>query len=174
MFKSTIAAGFLLAFAFVIGTSTVAAQDDINTGEAFIGFMHKRSDGDGFNGINGSATYNFHKYVGAKFDVSWSKGPDSILFGRPTDTTYMGGVQFKDNSKEGSTVKPFAHVLLGGNRQSISSFSETGFTMAVGGGIDVKVSDRMSIRLIQADYQPVWVDGSSTNQTRFSFGVVFN
>lgn len=174
MFKSIITAAFLLMFSFMVGATAVSAQEDINTGELFVGFLHKRSGDEGFNGINAAGVYNFHKYMGAKFDFGWSKGPDTVLFGRPTDTTYMGGLQFKDNSKDGSAVKPFGHVLVGGNSQKILGLSETGFSMAVGGGIDIKVTDKISIRAIQADYQPVWVSGERINQSRFSFGVVFN
>lgn len=174
MFKTIITAAFLFVFSFVIGASNVSAQDDFKTAEGYVGFLHKRSSSEGFNGINAAGVYNFHKYMGAKFDFGWSKGPEQFLFGRPTDTTYMGGIQFKDNSTEGSTVKPFAHVLVGGNTQKFAAFSETGFTMAVGGGIDIKVNDNISIRAIQADYQPVWVNSERINQTRFSVGVVFN
>lgn len=174
MFKSIITAALLTGFIFLAGVGTASAQEDFKKAEGFVGFMHKRSSDEGFNGINAAAVYNFHKYMGAKFDVSWSKGPDTVLFGRPTDTTYMGGLQFKDNSEEGSVVKPFAHVLLGGNNQKFLSFSETGFTMAVGGGLDIKVTDGVSIRAIQADYQPVWINGGRVNQTRISVGVVFN
>lgn len=174
IFKASVAAVFALVFFFGLGAVTTAAQDDFGRAETFVGFMHKRSGGDGFNGINASGVYNFHKFAGAKFDVSWSKGPDTLIGERVSDATFMGGIQFKDNREEGSVVKPFGHVLFGANRQSISLAGETGFSMAVGGGIDVKVRDNFSIRLIQADYQPVWVDGGRVNQGRFSFGVVFH
>ena len=178
---------FAIAFGFLfIGAGSVSAQDEINKAEFFGGFMHKRSEGDGINGINVSGTYNFHHYLGIKGDFSWGKKDEFSA------TTYMGGLQLKDNRKNESMIKPFAHVLMGGQRWAIdysgtpvmlvdspagiapSSVSETGFSMAFGGGIDIKVSERMSIRAIQYDYNPVWIDSNRYDTNRFSFGIVIN
>jgi len=183
--KTIIRTAIVAVFMFVISVPFVAAQDEINQGEFFGGFMHKRVDGEGINGINLSGTYNFHSYLGVKGDFSWGKKDEFSA------TTYMGGVQMKDNRKNDSMVKPFAHVLmgvqrcklefdgLGGSMEGpqgvfIGEVTNSGFSMAFGGGIDIKVSDRMSVRAIQYDYNPVWVDGTRFNTNRFSFGVVIH
>lgn len=161
--------------ALVAATPSTFAQksDDYGKAEGFVGYMYKNVEGDNFNGFNAAAVGNFHKFVGGKFDFSYSKGPD--IFGtRPDSFTYMGGLQFKDNRIDGSKVRPFAHVLLGGETQRFAGISDSAFTMAVGGGLDYKVSDRYSIRMIQADYQPAFANGATTNQTRLSFGIVFH
>ena len=183
--KTIIRTAIVAAFMFVVSVPFVAAQDEINKGEFFGGFMHKRVEGEGFNGFNVSGTYNFHHYLGIKGDFSWAK-KDPV-----SATTYMAGVQMKDNRKNDSMVKPFAHVLIGAQRWAIDTGSmvalgidapqgisapaaQTGFSMAFGGGIDIKVSDRVSIRAIQYDYNPVWIDGNRGDTNRFSFGFVIN
>jgi opacity protein-like surface antigen len=178
---------FTIAFGFLfIGAGSISAQDEINKGEFFGGFMHKRAEETGLNGINVAGTYNFHTYLGIKGDFSWGT-KDGF-----SSTTYMGGLQLKDNTKNDSMIKPFAHVLMGGQRLKQdfsgmitlgvdspagiipSEITETGFSMAFGGGIDIKVSDRMSIRAFQYDYNPVWLDGGRLDTNRFSFGIVIN
>ena len=64
-------------------------------------------------------------------------------------------------------VTPFVRALAGlaNNRLSIEapapvgsdSISLTDFTLLVGGGLDVRVGERVSLRLIQFDYNPVFV-----------------
>jgi len=193
MIRSILKMAAVVAFIFVVSVPFVVAQDEINKGEFFGGFMHKRTEGIGLNGINVAGTYNFHKYLGIKGDFSWGTGSpaDVPIVESYSLTTYMGGIQIKDNSKDGSMVKPFAHVLLGIQRQNISyggtpllgvdspqgglgDSSTSGFSMAFGGGIDIKVSDRVSIRAIQYDYNPIWIDGNRGDTNRFSFGVVIN
>lgn len=180
---------FAIAFGFLfIGAGSVSAQDEISKGEFFGGFMHKRGEGDSANGFNVAGTYNFHRLLGVKGDFSWAKKSPTTL------TTYMGGLQIKDNTKNESMIKPFAHVLVGAQRYSfegvvapplsvdspqgilVLSGSETGFSMAIGGGIDIKVSDRVSVRAFQYDYNPVWLDnlGGRQDLNRFSFGIVIH
>lgn len=87
------------------------------------------------------------------------------------DYKYMGGLQFKDNSTE-KKIKPFAHALfgiaqqttnfhnlgqqrtnlIGGNRE----IKNNSFSMALGGGLDIRVSKRIDIRVVQFDYNPVF------------------
>ena len=99
----------------------------------------------------------------------------------------------------GDRVSGFGHVLVGGaniHREIVStpvtpvppginplSFedSETSFAMAAGGGLDIHVTDNVSIRAIQADYLMTRYDegrtftssADSQHNMRLSFGVVF-
>jgi opacity protein-like surface antigen len=150
-----------------------------------------------FNGVNVSGVYNFSKYVGVKGDfsthhkklidtvINFTVGPGPIpppvrVEVKASVQNYLGGIQIKNNSTEGR-VKPFAHALIGAARVkarasfSGSSFndSQTGLSMAFGGGIDVRVNKRISIRLIQADYNPIRIDGETSNLFRIGAGIVF-
>lgn len=154
------------------------------------------------HGFNASAAWNLHRYVGLKFDVS-THGRERALangFGdvaglRLRTTQFLGGVQIKDNSTGGGRFRPFAHALVGVAHQSISPTTSVSFVplqkgsindpaMAIGGGIDVNVSKRIALRLIQVDYDPIFrrdhrfpistLRGRTQNNFRAGFGIVFH
>ena len=124
-------------------------------------------------GFELAITRNFHKYVGAKFDYSLHLREDN--FSRPAgsgtvDSTiqnFLGGIQVKNNMEDGPRFKPFGHALFGVAVQKvdvdspqlpavfgISDFhvNETSFAMAFGGGVDIKLNDRIDIRAGQIDW----------------------
>ena len=183
----------LLALLALILASTPAAlaqADDYNKYEFFGGYSTMQFDSaagetnnanvndvfgekNTLRGFNLGLTRNVHRYVGVKFDYSLHLREDN--FSRPlgsgtVDTTvqnFLGGLQFKDNSKEGPRFKPFGHTLVGVAVQKIDVDSpqlpavfgvndfhvnETSFAMAFGGGIDLKINDRFDARVVQADW----------------------
>ena len=78
----------------------------------------------------------------------------------------LGGPRF---TYRGGRVEPYAHVLAGG-----AFVGSTGrFAMAMGGGIDYKVSDRFALRLVQVDYTPIFAEGATLNDFRISTGVAW-
>lgn len=104
---------------------------------------------------------------------------------------FLGGVQIKDNAST-ARFKPFAHALAGvahirntsrvtctsGNCSTSFApgeftFSDTGFSAALGGGLDVRVSDKIDFRLVQVDYNPIRANGRWNNNVRFGIGFVF-
>ena len=124
-------------------------------------------------GFNVAAGWNFHRYIGAKFDYSLHLREDN--FTRPAgsgtiDTTLqniLGGIQVKNNDEDGPTFKPFGHALFGVAVQKvdvdspqlpavfgISDFhtNETSFAMAFGGGLDIKLNNRFDLRVVQIDW----------------------
>jgi len=155
----------------------------------------------GFHGFNTSITGNVSRYVGLKFDFSGHFKSQTIPFGPLTNGldinsrlyNFLGGVQIKDNSS-GTTFKPFVHALVGAahlrSRVDISNdvciaivpvpcppdFTEndTGFAGAFGGGIDIRVSNRIDIRAIQIDYNPTRLFDSTQHNLRVGVGVVFH
>jgi opacity protein-like surface antigen len=157
------------------------------------------NEGRNFQGFNVSGVYNFSKYVGLKADVSGhyknfsANVPGFTNQPKINASLYnvLGGVQVKNNSKE-RKVKPFAHALFGvgiakaklndafcqeafgTNCPAEFRESETAFSMAFGGGLDVRASRRVSFRVFQVDYNPIRKDGQTTNNIRFSFGIVFH
>ena len=203
-----------ICFAF----ATVAQAQDINRWEAFGGFSIARLDNGissndpdiqdffggrvGANGFNFSVGPNISKYVGIRFDfATHGTTREGIIDGDPFNfkyrtTSYMGGVEFKNNLKDGPRWKPFAHVLAGVARAKITTpdndfndnLSFNGFTMAFGGGLDVKVHKHVDIRVIQFEYNPIFrstktfivdptppattVETSSQHNFRIGFGIV--
>lgn len=81
---------------------------------------------------------------------------------------FLGGLQIKDNSRE-KRIKPFGHVLAGfaryANRQQqtldlfpqfnfVVEDRETSFAMKLGGGLDIGVSKRVDVRVVEVRLQP--------------------
>lgn len=180
----------LAAFLLFCAPHAKAQSDDYKKWEFFGGYSAMQFDnigGDtgnaniddtlsGRNTLRGfelSVTRNFHKYVGVTFDYSLHLREDE--FSRPAgsgtiDSTiqnYLGGLQFKNNEKDGPRFKPFAHALFGFAHQKedvdspqlpavfgISDFhvNETSFAMAFGGGLDIKLNHRIDVRAAQIDW----------------------
>lgn len=181
-------------------TFAQSTSDEYDKVNVFAGYSHNRLDTgvsnedpelddivderEGANGFNASVTGNVSRYVGLKFDYSFHQR--SIEFG--ADSTdfrlqnFLGGVQFKDNSKdESKKVKPFAHVLVGAARASVDltefdedfeDFSETGFAAGIGGGVDFRINDRFDFRAIQFDYNPTRFSDEMQHNFRIGIGVV--
>lgn len=201
----------------------MAQSDEINRAEFFGGYSHNRVDTGlasedfdddfnnifgrrlGANGFNASITGNFSKHVGAKFDFAVHSKNNDFDFDGDRFTTkyrienYLGGIQIKNNQKEGPRVKPFAHFLAGVARQTVSvespaltdifgettvRTSSTNFALAVGGGLDIRAGKHIDIRVFQVDYNPTFVkdrdfddftlSGKLQNNVRFSFGIVIH
>lgn len=135
-----------------------------------------------FHGFEGSITYNVSKYVGLKGDFTGHFKTQSFVdkFTPPGVTqtlanterlyNFLGGVQIKNNSRT-ARFKPFAHALAGFARytnrqqQTLDLFPQFNFTIddrvssfavKVGGGLDIRASKRIDIRLIEVDFNPVF------------------
>jgi opacity protein-like surface antigen len=165
------------------GTQTFSNLCSSTTGE-MIGpnfqkfFCERRS----FNGFDASITYNVTKYVGIKGDITGHFKSEAFVdkFTPPGVTqtvgnkeslyNFLGGVQVKNNAKTAS-LKPFAHALVGLARytnrqqQTLDLFPQfnftiedrmTSFAMKLGGGLDIRVSKRIDLRVFEFDYTPVF------------------
>jgi peptidoglycan-associated lipoprotein len=86
-----------------------------------------------------------------------SSGPALTLF------SYMAGARLSyplRKGRETRTLTPFAQILFGGAHASEGAFPSgstlrgqaDSFAMSVGGGLQVGVNRKVSVRLIQADY----------------------
>ncbi len=151
-----------------------------------------------FNGFNASVVGNFSRYVGAKGDFSGHYKNEDItvpvtgiipaqnLRLKSSVYNFLGGVQVKDNAVDGSRVRPFAHGLIGvargktelsSNNSFVGNFdneADYGFAAAVGGGLDIKATNRLSIRAFQVDYNPTRFNDSTQHNFRFGVGLVFH
>lgn len=154
---------------------------------------------EGLNGFEGAAVYNFSRYFGVKGDVSAAfstrvipfvitPGNTGTLDSKRRLLNFLGGIQVKDNANSGR-FKPFAHALVGvgQNRFSNENFrctgscafltpnstTHTGIAGAFGGGLDIRVNDRIQVRAIQVDYNPMSNFFSTLNNVRISAGIVF-
>jgi len=161
------------------------------------------------NGWDAALTYNINRYLGLSAEFSGQYAGD--FFG---SNDLISGAGINHNTQVhnflfGPTVTrrtrgkltPFAHVLFGDSRMSSEPSIIEGATiyyatsrttwdawvMTVGGGADLKVNDRFSLRMVQFDYLhtnlnyngwmssygvPVTGLPTSQNHFRYSAGVV--
>lgn len=188
---------------FYVGYSNNQVDTGANssTGNAARDFFDDRLSFNGFEvagvanvsryvGIKGDISGS---YKDENFTTTFGSGATANTVNVETKNSlynFLGGVQIKDNSSE-AKVKPFAHFLGGVGHARfkvdrltcsnsaancsnlITSDSETGVAGAVGGGLDIKLSNRVDLRAIQVDYNPVRLDGSISHNFRFGIGLNF-
>jgi opacity protein-like surface antigen len=146
-------------------------------------------------GIKGdlSATVNRREFA-----ETFSQGGANYTVGFDNSNqlwNFVGGVQVKDNEKSG-TFKPFAHAMAGiaHGRAKVENFtctmttlgancaqfnpgsttlSSTGFGGVFGGGIDIRLNNKVQIRAIQFDYNPTRLEGTWQHNARIGAGIVF-
>jgi opacity protein-like surface antigen len=142
-------------------------------------------------GFATSFTYNVTKTLGIEADVRWNRGNivSTQIAGvsaaaRFTDLPVLFGPRFTFKGKSAAT--PFVHVLFGldhssiggtgsaaGQSVSVGTSSSNGFGLAAGGGLDVRVSKLIAIRVIQADYYYSRPYSTNLNNFALAFGAVF-
>ena len=154
-------------------------------------------------GFEASIIRNFSKRFGIKGDFSAHFNNESksgpITGCTPGCTTFTQAFQFKTRvynflagpefkARNSTRFTPFAHVL-GGLAHTSANFTTAGptlnlrleksdnsFAMALGGGLDIRASKRVSFRGV-LDYNPVFVNDSVSGTRdflRLSLGVLFH
>ena len=196
-----------------LGYSNLQAEGAINPtnpSQPFTGdFFDRRR---GAHGANAAVAGYFNSVVGLKGDFSFHRNEDGIDLANGRDSVetqvyyFMGGpiLKFRNSSR----IEPFVHGLAGGahtrfeveSRRDLTGgstrntfdTSSTDFAVAFGGGIDVRLGGRFSIRAIQVDYAPIFLrdrsisilgnagaiqtlalEGQRQDNIRFSVGIVF-
>lgn len=172
MHKNFFALVLLLA-----ATSAVAAQETPRA-ELFGGYSWA---GGNFHGWNASVNGNVNKWFGVTADFSGHYGSErNVIFEeKQRALSFLVGPRF--TARRGKRVSPFAYALFGGinyrvnvtrSGQPLFDASDTGFNMALGGGIDIKVNARLAVRAFQLDYFRPHFFGDSHNRGRLAFGLV--
>ncbi|HEV2178142.1 MAG TPA: outer membrane beta-barrel protein [Terriglobia bacterium] len=195
MRKIWICAGLLVSCAI-----NSPAQIPSPGAEIFGGYSYTRVDsGGGFNanGWEGSVTGNFNRSFGLEADFSqhYATPPavpangNSFFGPHSNGFTFLFGPHFAFRAIP--RVNPFVHFLVGGTRgtatfegpipicQVVPPFpppaprTQTSFTTAAGGGVDVKATRFIWIRVIQVDYLRQFFSNDGQNNVRVSAGIVF-
>jgi hypothetical protein len=151
-----------------------------------------------FGGFELGATYNLTRYIGITADVTRHAKKQTFVddFGGIIQTidvdehltSLLAGVQLKDNGGT-ARFKPFAHALIGTTRytdrqsQTVTGIPQASYTakdstsslgLKIGGGIDIRVTPRIDIRVIEVDYAPFYAKdrhyGSSSGPFTFDVG----
>jgi len=185
-------------FEIFAGYSALGDNDRIGFGSNLIAGGGYASTG----GFATSLTRNFTRHIGLKADFSAhfsNKSPHLVTLCNPTCTTatqdsqlrtrvynFLVGPEFK--ARNSTRFTPFAYVLGGGAHTS-ARFStpgppifaqlekgQNGFALALGGGLDIRATKRVSIRG-SMDYNPVFIQDTAADRrdfARISLGVLFH
>ena len=173
----------LIASLFVLAMSLSGFAQNSSKIDIFGGYSLVRvNPGNGASGINNNgwestATFNITDRIGLAADVNGSykseNGADNKMY------TFMGGPEIRfANGK----VTPFAHGLFGMAHDSVTanilgvstSVSDNALATALGGGLDLRASDTISIRVGQFDYLMTRFGSQTQNNIRVSFGISFH
>ena len=150
-------------------------------------------------GANGSVAFNINEHFGIAGDVRYNQGnllegtfglnsPElPVIVQTPfvigmKNVSALAGPRFSLRNEHATL---FVHALAGldywrlnsnsavaGENYS-SSANNSGFGIAVGGGFDVNVNEKIAVRVIQADYYFTKHMERRLNNVSLSFGIVF-
>lgn len=156
---------FLLIL-FILFTTTFAmaqSKESIPQAEIFTGGSYIWiENGHNLQGFNTSMTNNINKSWGITGDFG------KYDFARSHVYTILAGPRYSMRLQNNRVI-PFAHALFGA-----MSNDSTLFTMAYGGGLDIKINSAVAVRLFQADYLQVRTANHHTDNARLSFGIVLH
>lgn len=137
--------------------------------------------GGNFHGWSSSVTVNITKGFGITAEFNGQYGHEDVGQIRINQDahSFLVGPRY---AFRGKRFTPFVYGLLGATRFKESatiagqklSATDTGFSSAVGGGLDVRVNDRVAIRAFQIDYFRPNFFGEAHNRGRLAFGVVLS
>ena len=177
-------AGACLAAAFAAIPTPVVAQSSVPRVELFGGYSLLPANDQDFpratsHGVQGSVTLNltpsFGLFVDAGAQWSTARNLGAGFEGLVANTVVreiLVGPRFVGRS-EGADV--FVHGLFGlasGDAgEDFAGFSDTGLAFGGGGGIDIRVSRHVAVR-VQAEYLGSFADIVEHN-TRFAAGLVW-
>jgi hypothetical protein len=163
--------GLLLLLTALLAVPAMG-QDEYPKAEVFGGFSYLNADlyVERLNamGWQASVAGNFHKNIGIVADF----GGQYKSIGGVTGSTYefMFGPQFNSRTEKANV---FFHGLFGGASARAGGESVNGLGLGVGGGVDVKISDRLAFRVFQVDYIPTHIEGAWQGSFRLGVGIVF-
>ena len=163
---------YLMLFTFLFALSLPAyAQGDYPKFEVFGGYSYFSADiniddpfdnngvpffsqREGFHGAAFSGAMNLSRSFGIVADFSYHKKTIALnAFDTDFSTfAYLFGPRV---TARGHRVEGFAHALIGGVRRKVETFADDkDLALGLGGGVDIKATHNVAIRLIQLDYLP--------------------
>jgi len=167
----------LLSFVFFLITTVCSAQE-VPRWEVFGGYSFLRLDSKAFgfiddsnlNGWNFSAGGNLTRNIGVVLDLSGHYGTNLRSY------NYMIGPEYSFRREKS---RFFVHALFGKADDKVhvveplrSEFTSVGRAFAGGGGYEMDLTPRITLRVVQADYLYSNTFSNTENNIRVSTGVV--
>jgi outer membrane immunogenic protein len=130
------------------------------------------------NGVGASASWSFMPLLALVGEANVQHTASGPTGGSLTLSTYLAGARraFPLHSSEGGTgVRSFAQILVGmghaGGGVAGPGDATNAFIGRIGGGIDLPVSPRITLRLAQIDYYyTAFGNGDNNHQNNLLFG----
>ena len=191
----------ITGIAAVVLFALTAAAQDVPEMEAFLGYTYLRANSAtnvpafSANGGGGQFVYNFNRWLGGVADLGAVHNGN--IGGAHLDTTLINYLVGPRVSLRYSRLTPYFHTLFGGvyaasstkifvvnpaDAQTVAArltTSQNGFGMAIGGGLDLKITKHISFRPIGLDYFMTRLqnlrsqEDHSQNNLRYTAGVNF-
>ncbi len=176
----------------LLGMTMGVMAQDAHSGEAAVTYHWLRSNvppgGCGCFALQGggvSGSWNLRRRWALVGEISAEHAGNVLSTGKPlTVTSFLAGTRYRLPQwwRRGShSPEPFAQLLLGAAHASGgmagSADSSFAFASRMGGGIDVPLSSRIGVRIIQIDYSLTRFANSTNdhqNNLLLSAGVVFH
>jgi hypothetical protein len=189
----------------LLAACAVAQEEDLPSGDAFFSFsvLHATSSQPilAYTSVGGVGTFgwNLNEHVGIEAEFGgYHNGTVDAYHNDTNSVTYLFGPRLSYGRLK--RFDPYCHILIGAIHTATSvldqptvnplvaqttlrhTVSEDGFTMAIGGGIDIRIHKYISFRPIQIDYIPTMLSnigppGLTNNgfrsTFRYSVGFVF-
>ena len=170
----------------VLGPSVRAQQSEPKTSESegepryeiFGGYSYLRDDGHNLHGWTGTLIVNVNEWfaIASDFDGhsgSHREGAEDVSV-HEYAFTFGPHVALRNRSR----VTPFAYALFGAAHENVKTAgvpeSASGFASTLGGGFDVRVNHRVSVRAIQVDAVYTRFHGEGSTAPRISTGLVIS
>jgi len=160
-------------------SAIAAAADDAPKVEVFGGYSYFHCDMQdpsvscNLNGWNASVAYNASNYLGIVADFGGAYGTVEDVLDVKSHSFLFGP---KVSLRQGK-ITPFAQALFGVTHikesQGVDSYSENGFAMSLGGGLDINAGKKIAIRVAQVEYVQTQSSSLISNNFRVSTGIVF-
>lgn len=185
--------------------SGALAQDELPSADGFFGFSVLRANSAQtilpYTSLGGVGTlgWNINEHIGIEAEFGgYHNGFVNSYHSDTNSVTYLFGPRWSFGRLK--RFDPYFHVLLGGIHTATSildqpainppatqsaarhTVSQDGFTMAIGGGLDIRLQKYVSFRPIQVDYVPSMLSNigpsglsndSFRNNFRFCVGFMF-
>ncbi len=154
--------------------------------EVFGGYSAMRLEGDNVSGASLAATWPLAGSLRLAGEASAQRG---LVQGQDLDEwALLVGPVF--SPWRAGRLSPFVHAKAGAvrSRRQVEVFgvaigpdglcdggcpSQTGFAAELGGGLDIRLGDRLGVRLPQVDYRLTRLDGDDADRLRVSAGLVY-
>ena len=163
--------------AALVAIAAAAGAQETPAAEVFGGYAY---GGAGAHGWDGSVAVNVRPWLGLVGDLggTYTSFDSADASERIRTHSFLFGPRV--SMRRHARVTPFAHALLGAAHTDSRArelgldfhFTDTSFAAAVGGGLDVRVSRRVAVRVVQLDYLRTNFFGGSQNNGRLAAGLV--